>query len=133
MVVEGLCAAKAAENITDDQIAELKQMREGLISAVAAGDVFGYSQLNQSLHTRVREISGQRTADDILEKLHGQLVRHRFKLAMHPGRTSVSLPEHVAIIDTVCARQPEQAETAMREHLRSVISALREVAAAGSA
>ena len=38
MVVEGLCAAKAAENITDDEIVELKQLREGMISAVDAGD-----------------------------------------------------------------------------------------------
>ena len=49
---------------------------------------------------------------------------------MHPGRVEVSLPEHVAILDAVCARQPEQAETVMREHLRNVITALREVAAA---
>src|SRR6476659_2529288 len=41
MVVEGLCAAKAAENITEDEIIELKQLREGMITAVDGGDRFG--------------------------------------------------------------------------------------------
>lgn len=130
MVVEGLCAAKAAQNITDAEIDELTALRGELTDAVSAGDVFAYSRQNQVLHRRVREISAQRSADEILERLRGQLVRHQFKLSMHPGRMSVSLPEHVAIIDAVCARDPEGAETAMRRHLASVTVALEEVAAA---
>ncbi len=132
MAVEGMCAAKAAENITADEIVELKQLREGMISAVDAGDVFRYAELHQSLHRRIRQISGQLTADKILDRLNAQMVRHRFKLVMHPGRVDVSLPEHVAIVDAVCAREPERAESVMREHLHSVINGLREVAAASS-
>jgi len=130
MVVEGLCAAKAAENITDAEITEFMELREGMTAAVEAGDVFGYSELHQLLHRRIRHISGQHTADSILDRLNAQMVRHRFKLVMHPGRVDVSLPEHVAIIDAVCARRPDQAEAVMRDHLRSVITALGEVAAA---
>ena len=89
MVVEGLCAAKAAENITEEEIVELKQLREGMISAVDAGDRFGYSDLHQQLHRRIRQISGQHTADTILDRLNAQMVRHRFKLVMHPGRVEV--------------------------------------------
>jgi len=130
MVVEGLCAAKAAQHITDEQIAELAELRAELTASVESGDVMGYSKLNQLLHKRVREIGAQHTAADILERLRGQLVRHQFRLAMHPGRITVSLAEHIAIIDTVCAKDPERAETAMRDHLKSVIVALKDVAAA---
>jgi DNA-binding GntR family transcriptional regulator len=38
----------------------------------------------------------------------------------------VSLPEHLAIIEAIAARDPEAAERAARAHLRSVIGALRE-------
>ncbi|OCB53092.1 GntR family transcriptional regulator [Mycobacterium vulneris] len=130
MVLEGLCAAKAAGNITDDQIAELTALRADLSASVETGDVMGYSRLNQLLHSRIRDIGAQCTAADILERLRGQLVRHQFRLAMHPGRISVSLAEHIAIIDTVCARDPARAEAAMRAHLGSVIEALKDVAAA---
>jgi DNA-binding GntR family transcriptional regulator len=131
MVVEGLCAAKAAERISRDEAKQLKAIGKQMRSAASGGDVLGYSQLNQELHQRVREISGQRTARDVLERLRAQGVRHQFKLAMRPGRPNVSLPEHLAIIDAICAHDAAAAEEAVRAHLRSVIAALREVDQAG--
>lgn len=131
MVVEGLCASKAAERVTDAEARELATIGEDMREAVSGGDVLGYSGLNQQLHGRLREISGQHTATSVLERLRAQSVRHQFRLAMHPGRPHVSLPEHLAIIDAVCARDGEAAERAMRAHLSSVIGALREVEAAG--
>jgi DNA-binding GntR family transcriptional regulator len=133
MAVEGLCAAKAAEVVTAAETQELKAIGTAMRKAVAGGDLLGYSQLNQTLHRRVRELSGQQTAMDVLERLRAQNVRHQFRLAMHPGRPNVSLPEHLAIIDSICAHDPEAAEGAARAHLRSVITALREVEQAGTA
>jgi DNA-binding GntR family transcriptional regulator len=127
MVLEGLCAAKAAERITAAEIKELKAIGKGMRKAVSSGDVLGYSGFNQELHRRVREISGQQTATSVLERLRAQSVRHQFKLAMHPGRPAVSLPEHLAIIDAICAHDADVAEQAARRHLLSVIDALREV------
>lgn len=126
MVVEGLCAAKAAERITPQEIRELRALGRSMRKAVANGDVLGYSTLNQQLHHRIRSISGQHTASDVLERLRAQSVRHQFRLAMRPGRPAVSLSEHLAVIDAICAHQPEAAEQAVRAHLHSVIAALRE-------
>jgi DNA-binding GntR family transcriptional regulator len=131
MVVEGLCAAKAAERVTRDEARQLKAIGKAMRAAVSSGDVLGYSQLNQELHRMVREIGGQETARGVLERLRAQSVRHQFRLAMHPGRPAVSLPEHVAIIDAICARDPVAAEAAARAHLRSVITALKQVDQAG--
>jgi DNA-binding GntR family transcriptional regulator len=132
MAVEGICAAKAAQLVTGDDVKALIEIRDGMGSAVDAGDVFTYSDLNQQLHRRVREMSRQGTAQGILERLRGQLVRHRFNLSLHPGRMTISLPEHLAIIDAICAGRPKAAEKAMRDHLTSVVHALREVEAARS-
>jgi DNA-binding GntR family transcriptional regulator len=130
MMLESLCAAKAAERITDAEIIELRELGEAMRAAVAGGDVVGYSGLNQRLHRRVREIGGQRTAEQVLERLRGQSVRHQFRLAMRPGRPQVSMPEHLAIIDAICAHHPVEAAEAARVHLQSVIEALREADAA---
>ncbi|WP_309237941.1 GntR family transcriptional regulator [Streptomyces albidus (ex Kaewkla and Franco 2022)] len=127
MVLEGLCAAKAAECVTGEEVLEFQSLGASMRKAVADGDLLGYSSLNQQLHRRVREIGGQQTASRVLERLRGQNVRHQFRLAMQPGRPSVSLPEHLAIIDGICAHDPEAAERAARAHLRSVIVALQEV------
>jgi DNA-binding GntR family transcriptional regulator len=125
MMLESLCAAKAAERVSDAEVGELRELGERMRAAVAGGDVVGYSGLNQRLHRRIREISGQRTAAQVLERLRGQSVRHQFRLAMRPGRPQVSLPEHLAIIDAICAHRPEQAAEAARAHLGSVIEALK--------
>ena len=126
MVLEGLCAAKAAEMATPAQVERLQAIGEQMVTAVAAGEPLKYSALNRELHQSVHEISGQTVAADLLQRLNAQIVRHQFQLSLRPGRTHVSLPEHQAIIAAIAARDPAAAEAAARHHLASVIEALRE-------
>lgn len=80
--------------------------------------------MNGTLHSRLRVIAHHSTATRIIEQLNGQMVRHQFRLSLLPGRPGVSLPEHLAIVDAVCARDPEAARKAMMEHVGSVIATL---------
>jgi DNA-binding GntR family transcriptional regulator len=94
-------------------------------AAQAGGDLMLYSELNQRLHHRIREISRHPTASRIVERLRNQSVRLQFRLALAPGRTAVSLGEHQAIVAALVARDPDGAERAMRAHLVSVVAALQ--------
>lgn len=127
--VEGLCAAKAAERLTDAEAAEFAGLRAAMFAAVAEGDLVEYASLHQHLDARVRELSHHVTASDVLARLHAQSIRHQFKLSSKPARAKVSVLEHAAIIDAILARNPEAAERAVRTHLLSVIEALRELTA----
>jgi DNA-binding GntR family transcriptional regulator len=131
MALEGLCAAKAAERVTESQAAQLRAVGEELERSVADGEPLKYSVLNHELHRLVREISGQKVAAGLLERLNGQLVRHQFQLSLRRGRPQVSLPEHLAIIAAIAGRRPAEAQEAARRHLRSVITALLEQQAPG--
>lgn len=124
MVVEGLCAAKAAERITDEEAAELRSIGATMEDAVAAGHLLDYSSANKRLHARIGEIARQETANQIIERVRAQVVRHQYRLALQPGRPHESLPEHLKIIETICARDPDAAEQALRQHLQSVIAAM---------
>ena len=125
MVLEGLVAARAATRVTDAQASELDEIGLLMRRAVKAGEFRRYSDLNERLHALVRTIAGHRTADGIIETMRGQLVRHQFMLSLLPGRPTVSLPEHERVIAAIRARDPQAAEAAMREHIGSVIQALR--------
>ena len=125
MALEALCAAKAAERITDEEATGLRELAENLQRAVTEGNPVKYSELNRELHRRVITISGQTVAIGLLERLHAQLVRHQFQLALRPGRPEVSLAEHLDIAHAVAERRPRDAESAIRHHLASVIVALR--------
>ncbi len=88
-------------------------------AAVEANDLDRYSDLNAALHGKVREIAAHRTSASIIERLGAQVVRHQFR-ARQAGRPAVSLPQHELIV----AGDPQAAQTAMHQHLRSVARAL---------
>jgi DNA-binding GntR family transcriptional regulator len=127
MVVEGLIAARAAERITADQASELDEIALLMRRAVEAAEHRRYHDLNQRLHALIRRVAGHRTADRIVETMRGQLVRHQFVLSLLPGRPQQSLPQHERIIAAIRDGDPKAAEAAMREHIASVIDALRSI------
>ena len=129
MGLEELCARKAAENLTDEDAADLTDLRERIQAAVSEGDLVGYSALNQEMDRRLRELSGHITATQLLERLLAQSARHQFRLAYQPGRVARSAPEHIAIIDAVLARDPDAAAAATREHLQGIVTLLGELQA----
>jgi DNA-binding GntR family transcriptional regulator len=125
MVLEAMCAAKAAEYATDDDRGALRDVSAKMREAASSGDVLTCSDLNRRLHALVLVMSRQSIACAVLERLRG--FRHQFRLDMNSGRPNAYLPQHLAIIDALCTGDPDAAETAMRTHLRSVVEALREV------
>src|SRR6201996_1167573 len=74
MALEALCAAKAAERITDEEAAQLRDFAETLERAVGEHNALKYSELNRELHRRIGVISGQHIAVGLIDRLHGQLV-----------------------------------------------------------
>jgi DNA-binding GntR family transcriptional regulator len=126
-VLEGLCAAKAVAVISDEQRDELRSIGHAMQVAVDEGDVVAYSSLAQDVHARVRELSGQRTVSHLLERLRYQSVRYHFSVALLPGRPRIGLREHLEVIEAIAEGSPAEAERIMRDHLSSVIDALREL------
>ena len=125
MVIEGLCARRAAENITEDQGRELRQLVSLMIERTSEGDLMAYSALNGELHDRIRQLSGHRAAAAIVERLRNQSVRQQFRMSLVPGRANVSVAEHAAIVEAVVTRDGDRAEEQMRAHLANVIATLR--------
>lgn len=122
--VESLCAGKAAEKVTDAQADELREIGAAMQQAVDRGARDEYSRLNRKLHTLIIEIADQQTAAQTIARLRGQAIRYHFQLSSQPDRPKISLPQHLAIIEAICARDPHAAAAAMQEHLASVIEAI---------
>lgn len=124
--LESMCAARAAERVDDAGMTRLRDLGEVMRGAVDSGDGEAYSQANRDLHQAVMDISGSKVAPDIVQRLRAQNVRYRIQLSMQPHRPATSLPEHLEIVEAVCAKDPERAANAMRAHLESVFSATKE-------
>jgi DNA-binding GntR family transcriptional regulator len=129
MLLEGLLAARAAERVTKTEAAVLRGIVKDMRATVDKSELLAYSDLNARLHATIRDIAAHETAARLLRQLRDQTVRHQFSLSLVPGRPTVSLPQHEAIVAAVTAREPADAERAMREHLQSVVEAFRALAA----
>jgi DNA-binding GntR family transcriptional regulator len=125
MVVEGLCAARAAVRVGDREIEQLEELGRRMSEAVRSGQVLAYSELNADLHASIRRIADQPIAAEVLDGLRARNVRLQYGLALRPGRAEQSLREHLRLIESICDRDPAGAEAAARHHGRRVIEALR--------
>jgi len=130
ILLEGLLAARAAERATKADIAMLRNLVKDMRTAVARSELMAYSELNANLHAAIRTIAAHETAARLLRQLRDQTVRHQFSLSLVPGRPTVSLPQHEAIVAAISARNPEEAKQAMHNHLQSVIDAFRALSVA---
>jgi DNA-binding GntR family transcriptional regulator len=129
MLLEAHVAARAAKRVSATDAAQLRCIVADMHAAVAGSDLLAYIDLNARLHATIRDVAAHPTAARLLAQLGDQTVRHQFILSLGPGRPSVSLPQHEAIVTAVTERDPAGAEQAMREHLQSVLGALQALAA----
>lgn len=122
-MLESMCVAKTARNASRQDRENLRRIGAAMQNAVADSDLELYSALNEELHRTLLRISGARLAPELVKRLKIQQARFSIRLARQPNRPAVSLPEHLEIIDSVCAGEPERARTAMEQHLGSVYRA----------
>jgi DNA-binding GntR family transcriptional regulator len=130
ILLEGLLAARAAERVTKSESVMLRKIVKDMRTAVQKSELLAYSALNAQLHGAIRDIADHETAARLLRQLRDQTVRHQFTLSLVPGRPTVSLPQHEAIVAAVVGREPAEAEQAMHAHLQSVIEAFRALSVA---
>jgi len=128
-LLEGYEAAEAARRVTNEQKRTLRKIVKDMRSAVEVADPLRYSDLNAQLHAMIQEIADNKTCARVLRQLRDQTIRHSFSLSLVPGRASVSLPQHEAIVAALIAQDPQAAEQAMLRHLDSVLEAFQALSA----
>ncbi len=123
-VLESLIAVHAARHATDADLDDLEAILDDMTAAVAADDSVIYSELNSSLHRRLRQASHHTVAAELVNNLRNRAANHQYRLALMPGRPEESLEQHSAIVRAVTARDEQAAAAAMEKHLLSVIDVL---------
>jgi DNA-binding GntR family transcriptional regulator len=123
--LEVLVARHAARHATPDECSELSGIVAAMRAAVARDDYLAYSDLNGTLHLRLREVSRHAVASELIGNLRNRAAHLRFRLASQPGRPEQSLLEHESIVDAVLSGDEDAAALAMERHIASVLHVLR--------
>jgi DNA-binding GntR family transcriptional regulator len=124
-VLEGLAVRQTAERIDAAGIARVRACLARHRELLESGDLLGASEANAELHGTLLELSGNDTARRLIRTLNAQSVRYQYRTILIPGRPAMSMAEHTAIVEAVVEGRPDDAETAMRDHLFSVAGAVQ--------
>ena len=89
-----------------------------------AADFDGFYVLDDELHRMLCDLSGREIAWSLSQRAKGHLNRIRRLSLPEPGYIAEMIAEHRAVVAAVAAHDPDEAERALRHHLRMVLSTL---------
>lgn len=121
LLLEPAAARRAAERVTDDELAALRSvadsMTPGMIATSGERGYALFSQRDALLHDAIAEGGRNSFIRDSLARLHTHV--HLFRLADHANITERAIGEHAEIIAAIGRRDPDAAAYAMRHHVEA--------------
>ncbi len=119
MMIEGLAARWAAENITEEELNELKETIELEEFYTLKNDTEHLIKFDSKFHEAIFKASKSRPLMHMLSNFHHYLQKPRNISISSPGRAQKALDEHKAILKAIMERDPDMAEKLTTEHVKN--------------
>jgi DNA-binding GntR family transcriptional regulator len=118
--LEMICAGLAAERMTRDEHARLKQLHNALRQAVRRGEPLAYYQFNIDFHSAIYAGSRNAYIAKITTETRARIAPFSRAQFTTLGRLEKSYTEHDAVVSAILAGNRAEASTAMRFHIDTV-------------
>jgi DNA-binding GntR family transcriptional regulator len=118
--LEGLACKLAAEHMTDEEIAEVRQLLDQHLNSQRVREGESYYQEAGDLDFHYRVILGSKNSyliNILCDELYYLVRMYRVQLGMNGPRVSRAFDEHKAIINAIANRDGELADLLMRRHI----------------
>ena len=126
--LEVLATKKAADSMTDEHLAELKDVVERQEYYAGKGDVQKVRDLDTEFDDLIYSGCRSVTLQSILAPIHHKLMKFRKASLEHEGRILESVAEHRAILDAIVSGNKEKIDALMLKHIeearKNVIDAM---------
>jgi len=119
ILAEGLAASACARNITDAQIAEMKDLLELQEFYIHKGDSERAKNIDSQFHRMIYQYSGSPVYLDTLTPLHNKIQKFRKATMVNTNSAATSYAEHRKIYEAIAAKDPDAAGKAMKAHVES--------------
>lgn len=116
VIVEPMMAALAAQRRSAAAVEELSDAVEAH-RRLGASDNDGYLAATQEFHGRIAGISGNGVLDLFGRALKEIYTERAISVEQPASRRGAVLKEHSAVVDAIRHRDPDGAETVMRQHM----------------
>jgi DNA-binding GntR family transcriptional regulator len=118
--VEVAVVGRAAEKISDENLARLAANIKQQKLAAARNDTASFVLLDDEFHTSISRSIDCIEAWELIEDIKASMDRVRYLSLGEITPLQVLIAQHAAILDGLSARDPKAAEKAVRAHLREI-------------
>ncbi len=115
--IEGIASRLAAEKITDEQLAQLRETLELQEFYVARHDADHIKSYDSQFHKLIYRFSGSSVYYDTLIPLHKKVQKYRKASVENESRAVQSAKEHRVIFEAIAAHDGKKAEQCTIEHI----------------
>ncbi len=125
--VEADAVGRTAENITDEQLQQLREILDQQEFYALRNDHDKVRNLDTEFHDTIYQSCGSRVFKKTLTGINHKLMRYRkASLSSHKSRITESVAEHNAIYDALAAHDREAAEAALLNHVNHAFASVIE-------
>lgn len=128
--IESDLAHQAASLFTSEQVATLQGFIDRQHAMAETGDFKRFNALDEAFHGKIACMLGNDYAARIVESARFQTDRVRLLSLPNTTPLSVLIAQHQDILDCIARQDGDGAASAMRRHLREILFALPNIAAA---
>lgn len=129
--LEWLIGHRVVARITDGEIAELQHMHKQLVAHKNKDEKHAYFDVNQAIHRRIAELSGNRVLATGYSAYADKIRRARYFANLSSARWAESVDEHSRFMEALVARDGEKFAHLLQDHIRltgvAVVEALRQL------
>lgn len=115
--MEALAGELACENVDEADIAEIRAMHYQMVLHRTRQELPDYFKLNQQIHQRIVEASGNAVLVETYRRLVGRIRRHRYIANLSAKRWDEAIREHEEMLGALDERDGARLSTILRRHL----------------
>ena len=123
---------RAASRLRADDVAQLNELADGLVSSADSGDTDGWTAADRRYHDIVMAAAGNRFVADYLEQLRRRVQRFWLPRPLVPGGLRTCSQDHVALARALASRDEQLLAATVQAHIarmrRNVLELLERAA-----
>jgi len=112
--LETLAARLAAQNATEEEIAELEHYVSMMDECYRKGDIYMYGEYNRKFHKTLYKASHAPILVELIENLYMRSERSRTVFYLNPQRFKDSNKEHLSVVEALRAKDADKAAQLIR-------------------
>lgn len=125
--LDELAASIACEQITTEELEELKRTMREFEESTKTGDVKRIAEVDVKFHDIIYKATRNPKLENILNNLREQMYRYRVEYLKDEKNFPVLIKEHSEIVDGLVKRNKEKVIAAMHKHVKNQANAVKEV------